>query len=114
MIDWEKFNETYQYYGREVVGEIIELWETDYDGRITELTKNIAERDFKALDDTAHSFKGTVVNFYDPEPVKFAYLLEKMGKLQIPDDGIEEVFEQLKIATEKLLIELKQHLKTLT
>ena len=114
MIDWGKFNEFYQYYGGDVLAEIIGLWEADYDDRIAELTKNIADRDFKALDDTAHSFKGTVVNFYDPEPVKFSYILERMGKKEIPVDGIEDVFEQLKIASEKLLIELKQHLKTIS
>ena len=114
MIDREKFNETYKHYGREILVDIIGLWEADYDSRIAELTKNIAERNFKALDDTAHSFKGTVVNFYYPEPVKFAYLLERMGKKEISDDGIEDIFEQLKVSSDKLLIELKQHLKTIS
>ncbi|MEI8047389.1 MAG: Hpt domain-containing protein [Bacteroidota bacterium] len=111
MIDWEKFNETYQYYGSEIVGEIIDIWVAEYDDRLTTLTKNIAERDFKALDETAHSFKGTVANFYDPEPVKYAYKLEQIGKVDIPDDDMEETFDQLKIASDKLLIELKEYRK---
>ncbi len=110
MIDWEKFNEIY-LYNSGIACEIIDIWVADYDDRLTELTKNIAERDYKGLDDTAHSFKGTVVNFYDPETEKYSYLLEQMGKRKIPDEGMEETFDKLKIAADKLLIELKEYRK---
>jgi len=145
MIDWEEFNNAYKYYGNELVIQIIELFingdenenSPSYNERISSITNAIAQKDYPGIKFHAHSLKGVVANFYDPEPKDLAGILEWMGTQHVndglgeevfqllldllakigvenTDEGITMIFEMLKVSADKLLIELKQHLKTIS
>lgn len=145
MIDWEEFNNAYKYYGNELVIQIIELFENgdkddnspSYNERITSITNAISQKDYLGIKFHAHSLKGVVANFYDPEPKDLAGILEWMGTQHVEDglskdalemlltsleeigvdntdEGMTVIFELLKIEADKLLIELKQYLKTIS
>ena len=47
IIDWEQFNENYQYYDEEIIREIIEDFLTESDERLVNLQKNIKDNDFE-------------------------------------------------------------------
>jgi hypothetical protein len=147
MIDWEEFNNQYKYFGNEFVVMLIELYikgdenenppSPSYDERISSITNAISQKDYPGIKFHAHSLKGVVANFYDPESKELAGILEWMGTQHVDDglgedvfelllaalakigventdEGMTVIFEMLKIASEKLLIELKQHIKTIS
>jgi hypothetical protein len=147
MINWEEFNNAYAYYGNELVIQIIELFVNgdenenppapSYDERISSITNAIAQKDYPGIKFHAHSLKGVVANFYDPETKELAGILEWMGTQHVndglgedvfklllaslakfgvenTDEGMTVIFEMVKVSCEKLLIELKQHLKAIS
>jgi HPt (histidine-containing phosphotransfer) domain-containing protein len=112
MIDWEKFNYTYQYYGNEVVCEIIDIFEEEYEERMATLEQNISGKDFANIKFNAHSLKGVIANYMDPEPVEHARKLEELGENKI-EEGLSESFEKLKLTSFTLLNELLKYRKTI-
>jgi HPt (histidine-containing phosphotransfer) domain-containing protein len=154
MINWEEFNNQYKYFGNELVVLLIELFingdenekppSPSYDERISSITDAISHKDYAGIKFHAHSLKGVVANFYDPESKELAGILEWMGTQYVDDgssdeakkameelltslnnslsekgvdntdEGMKVIFEMLKISAEKLLVELKQHLKTIS
>jgi hypothetical protein len=115
-----------------------------YDERIFSLTQAIAQKDYPGIKFHAHRLKGTVSLFYDHEAADLSGILELMGTQHVDegssedakkgredlltslnnslsergvdntDEGITVIFEMLKVSADKLLIELKQHLKTIS
>ncbi len=108
-----------------------------YKERINSITNAINQKDYPGIRFHAHSLKGVVVNFYDHETEELAGILEWMGTQHVNDGLSEEVFEKLitllkkmgvdntdegmavifellKISADKLLIELKQYLTTIS
>jgi len=113
MIDWEKFNDTYKHYGTEVVLEIIEILEEQFDELLPAIQQNITDKDFVALNNNAHKLKGGLLNFFDPEPVIYAYELELMGK-NGQENGMDETLGKLMFTAQELLSELRQYRATLS
>ena len=123
MINWEEFNNMYQYYGNDLVAAVIDMFvEGDkddipaapsYDERMIELKRNVEEKDFLELFSNACRMKGTIANFYDRDTYELAYKLQDMGESST-DTGLTEEFDKFKIAADKLLIELQEYRKTLT
>ncbi len=109
-IDWEQFNENFQYYDKETIHEVIENFFEESEERLSKLQKNIAERDFQKLSFNAHSLKSVLGNFMAPKPYELSRKLEEMGK-QETADHIEEVFLELKRVLYELMNELKEYLK---
>ncbi|MEI6061340.1 MAG: hypothetical protein WCR72_11570 [Bacteroidota bacterium] len=120
MIDWVEFNNQNQYYGKELLCEIIDLFEfgesgknDSYEARLKMLDEAIRQKDFKKINTTSHGLKSISGNFFDPVFTGLAKKLMVMGDEEI-EDGLSENFEQLKIAAANLLVELREYRKTLS
>ena len=107
VIDREKFIENFQYFDKEIVNDIINIFIDEYPERMSTLQKNVEEKDFEQLRFNAHSLKGVIANFVAPEPQELARTLEMKGKDNDPE-GIEDIFAQLKQQGDMLLEELKE------
>ncbi len=108
MINWEEFNEIYLQYGSDIVLTIIEELEIQYKEIPPILKKSILEKDFAGIKFYAHKIKGSVANFYDPEPVNYAGILEKMGNDEI-GEGLLDVYDKFIVATDNLMIQLLKY-----
>ena len=110
VIDWIQFNENFQYYDKEIISEIINIFFDEYDSRMSDLEKNIKERDFTSLAFNAHSLKSVIANYMAPKALELTRKLEEMGKNKT-EEGINELFDELKSTTKELVIELNEYLK---
>ena len=112
VIDWEQFNDNFQYYDKEVIKEVIYIFINEYDSRISNLQKDIDEKDYTNLAFHAHSFKGVIGNYMAPEVYELGRKLEELA-IAKSSEGIPELFDKLKIGSKDLLIELKYYLQNL-
>ncbi|MCX6287273.1 MAG: Hpt domain-containing protein [Bacteroidetes bacterium] len=105
MIDHQKLNQNFQYFDKETIIEIIDIFFSEYPERVEKITKNIQEGDFIQLKFNTHSLKGVVANFQDPLTIELSRKFDEMAKNHL-SSGLSQVFEELKSASEKLLEEL--------
>lgn len=120
MINWEEFNSNFQYYGNELICEIIDLFElgeegenNDYQARLDKLSMAIGQEDFFTINRTAHSLKSVIGNFYDPIPVALAGKIMELSDNNIME-GICEAFNELKPAVYSLAAELAEYRKQIS
>ena len=109
VIEWEKFNDNFQYYDKGIIIEVIDIFVNEYDDRIRKLQENIDENDFAKLAFNAHSFKSVIANYMAPKALELTRKLEDAANKNA-DDSIQQIFNDLKIASKELLIELKDYL----
>jgi len=125
MIDKLKFKEQFSYFDKEVVVEIINIFEEEYPGRMADMTRFIHAKNLTELRKAAHGFKGVIGNFeLDGDSYNLAKELEihahqfeeeeNAGKL-LSEDEKEIIFEQflktffaLKTTSYQLLLELTE------
>lgn len=105
MIDHVKLNQNFQYFDKETIIEIIDIFFVEYPERVEKITKNIQDGDFVQLKFNAHSLKGVVANFQDPVTIELSRRLDEMAKNQ-EKNGLDQVFADLKTACESLMNEL--------
>jgi HPt (histidine-containing phosphotransfer) domain-containing protein len=110
IIDWDQFNENFQYYDQEIIREVIGDFFAEADDRLVNLKKNIEDKDFVNLAFNAHSLKSVVGVFMAPRPHELAAQLEMMGKQQTAE-GLNDVFSELEIVIAALISELHAYLK---
>ena len=108
MIDWQKYNDMFQWYGKEVEIELIEVYQREFEDRMSRIAKNVKELDFEQLKFNVHSLKGTISNYYASEPVDLAKELEVKAK-EGTSEGLYELFERLEQSSRILLEELLAH-----
>lgn len=106
MIDKKQFLENFQYFDKEIVVEIINIFIDEYPERMETLRKNIDEKDFDQIKFNAHSMKGVVANFVAPEVQELARQLEIKGANKDPED-VEELFNRLKEKAGQVIEELE-------
>ena len=111
-IDWEQFNDNFQYYDNDIVKEVIYIFINEYDSRISNLQKDIEKKDYENLSFHAHSFKSVIGNYMAPTAYEFARKLEESAKNN-NEEEIIRIFPELKSSTEELLFELKNYLQNL-
>jgi len=109
-IDWAQFKENFQYYYKEVIKEVIDIFIGEYDSRISNLKKNIEENDFVNLAFNAHSFKSVIANYMAPKAYDLTRKLEDLAKNN-SNEGIDIIFTELMSETKELLLELTNYLK---
>ena len=63
MVNKQVFTDTYQYFDKSVIVEIIDIFIDECPDRLTTLEQNIKEANFDKLRFNAHSLKGVVANF---------------------------------------------------
>ncbi len=107
VINETSFKETFQYFDKSIVLEIIELFIAEYPERIAAIKNDIASRNFDSLKFNAHSIKGVIANFFATEPQKFARELETKGTHK-EGNGLEELVLQLDQSCLQLIEDLQQ------
>lgn len=105
MIDRQKLNQNFQYFDKETIIEIIDIFFSEYPERVEKIQKNVVDKDFNQLKFNAHSLKGVVANFQDPLTIELSRKLDEMAKNQ-QSAGLQTVFDDLNNACLKLLDEL--------
>ncbi len=106
LIDKAQFTETFQYFDKEIVGEIIEIFINEYSDRIKCIADSIESVNYDNLKFSAHSVKGVIANFVAPDVEQQARELEIMGTNKNMD-GINELFEKFKVSSAAMVEELK-------
>ena len=106
MIDKNVFMDTFQYFDKPIVVEIIDIFINEYPERMNTLRKDIENLDFNSLKFDAHSLKGVVSNFVAPEPQNLAKILELKGS-EKDSTELLETFSSLEKATADLVEDLK-------
>ena len=110
-IEWDQFNDNFQYYDIDTIREVIENFLEESEVRLNNLEKNIAENDFVKLSFNAHSLKSVIGNFMAPRPFELCRKLEELAK-QNSKENILEVFSELKKLIYELIAELKEYLQS--
>lgn len=115
MVNKQNFYETYQYFDKSVIIEIIDIFISEYAERFEKLSKNIAERDFQKMRFNAHSLKGVIANFSAPEPLELVRSFEKASAslLDTNGEGFNEALmisnmEEIRKATEIMARQLDE------
>jgi len=98
MVNKQNFYETYQFFDKSVIIEIIDIFISEYAERFEKLKKNIAERDFQNMRFNAHSLKGVVANFSAPVPLEMIRTYEKSAALMFENKG--EDFDEARMISE--------------
>lgn len=107
VIDRQLFEDSFKYFDKEIVAEIIDIFLNEYDDRLKAISDSIKAGDFKNLQFNAHSLKGVVANFAAPEVQERAKILEYKGSSE-DGENLTGVFEELKHLTLQLAEELKE------
>ncbi len=79
MVNKQVFNDTYQYFDKSIIVEIIDIFMEEGPGKIAAMEQNIQEANFDKLRFNAHSLKGVVANFSAPPAFEKVKELEKMA-----------------------------------
>lgn len=89
MVNKQAFTNTYQYFDKSVIVEIIDIFIDECPGRMTALEQNILEANFDKFRFNAHSLKGVVANFSAPSVFEKVKELEKAAAGLIEGDGFK-------------------------
>ncbi len=106
-IDKTQFVQNFEYFDKEIVAEIIDIFINEYPDRIISIAESIASKDYDNLKFSAHSIKGVIANFVAVDVEQMARQLEMMGT-EKNMDGVDELFEEFKISSAGLVEELKE------
>lgn len=90
---------------RELLGDLIELFEEYYPATLAKINVAVTERDFSSLREASHQLKGSVSNFHAVDARNTAFDLEKKGR-DCDFDGVEQLSDRLDAELTRLLNEL--------
>jgi HPt (histidine-containing phosphotransfer) domain-containing protein len=107
VIDQKSFLDTFQYFDKEIVVEIIDIFINEYPERMAALKKDIELLDFNAIKFDAHSMKGVIANFVAPIPQQLAKELEMKGSENDASD-LKRIYAELEIYGAELVEDLKE------
>ena len=114
MINRADFNNFVDLFDKKFFAEqIIDLFFAIFEDRITMIRRNVADRNFPELVESAHSIKSASGNFWDPVSLKDAETLVQMAR-EGQADGLDEAFQRFEQSMRLLLEELKVIRKELT
>ncbi len=107
VIDKVSFLDTFQYFDKSIVVEIIDIFLREYPERLEALKKDIEAGDYDALKFDAHSLKGVVANFVAEQTVSLARQMEyKAGDND--GNGLIALHQQLEQSVYNLVDDLKE------
>ncbi len=107
VINKAAFIDTFQYFDKHIVLEIIDIFLNEYEGRINAIHSDIECENLKALKFDAHSFKGVVANFMAEETMSIARELEHRAT-EGKNENLSELLASLKKSTEFLVADLME------
>ncbi len=102
-----QFIENFQYFDKEIVLEIIDIFLKEYSTRINTIADNIESCDYDNLKFNAHSLKGVIANFVAPKVERSARELEIMATKKNLD-GAKELFEEFRDRSSIMIDELAE------
>ena len=105
MINKEKFRENFQYYDKEVVVQVMDIFNNEYPQALEDLKHSISVLDFMKLNRRAHGLKG-VVAYMSPELSGLCHELEKKGAEQ-NSEGLQSTYKKLQEGILELVDDLK-------
>lgn len=85
---------------REFLKELVEIFKADFPEKLAGISRAIKEKDFKGLDETAHSLKGSSGNLGLTRVYELSWEIEKMGKAKNME-GANKTFKQLEEELER-------------
>jgi HPt (histidine-containing phosphotransfer) domain-containing protein len=116
MVNKQVFIDTYQYFDKSVILEIIDIFIDECPDRLVTLEQNIREANFDKLRFNAHSLKGVVANFSAPVAFEKVKYLEKTAADLVDNNGAgfnqEELLTNLATIKE-MVFEMMNDLKQL-
>lgn len=107
IIEKERFQENFQYFDKEVVLEIINIFIDEYPDRMNSIKENIDQEDYDQLRFNAHSLKGVVANFIAPEVQVLARTMEMKGNNKDMQD-INALYDELREKADVMIEELAE------
>jgi len=107
VINKAAFIDTFQYFDKPIVLEIIDIFLNESESRINAIRSDIESGNLNALKFDAHSFKGVVANFMAEETMSLARELEHRGA-EGKNEGLNELLALLEKSTEYLVADLKE------
>ncbi|MEA5111190.1 hypothetical protein SDC9_15552 [bioreactor metagenome] len=87
MVNKQVFLETYHYFDKSVIVEIIDIFLDEYQGKLEKLYNDVKSRDFTGLRFTAHNLKGVVANFSAPTLLEMVKNFEKSAAELVEHGG---------------------------
>jgi len=84
----------------EFLKELVEIVNADSPERLEQISRAIKEKNFNALNETAHSLKGSSGNLGLTRVYDLSWELEKMGKAKNME-GANKIFKQLEEELER-------------
>lgn len=106
VIEKQIFLDTFQYFDKAIVVEIIDIFLNEYETRLKNIKNAIDAKDFKTLKFDAHSMKGVIANFVADKPLQFAKELEMKGT-QGEGSDLEMLYTGLHASTIELADDLR-------
>ena len=85
---------------KEFLKELVEIFNSDYPQKLSTIYQAIKEKDFKSLNETAHSLKGAAGSLFLAKVYELSLELEKRGK-ESKIEGIENIYKKLEAELEK-------------
>lgn len=107
VINKVQFIDNFQYFDKEIVVEIIDIFLKEYPERMKSIADNIESCDYDNLKFNAHSMKGVIANFVAPKVEQSARELEIMAN-EKNLDGAKELFEEFKVSGSIMIDELAE------
>lgn len=107
VIDKQLFDDSFQYFDKEIVAEIIDIFLNEYNDRLKSISDSINQGNFQDLKFNAHSLKGVVANFAAPMVQEKAKMLEQKGTDE-DSENLSELYNELESLTLELVEELKE------
>mgnify|MGYP002629106725 CR=1 FL=1 len=101
-----QFRDNFQYFDKEIVLEIINIFIDEHSARINTISDSIKANDYDGIKFNCHSIKGVIANFCAPEVEEQAKKLELMGTNQ-NTEGIGDLFEDFKVSSSQMVDELE-------
>ena len=107
IIDREQFRDNFEFFDKEIVLDIINMFIDEYPERMQKIQKNIEEKNFDDLKFNAHSLKGVVSNFVAEEARAAAKKLEDKGANKDATD-LDELYQKLTQTVGQVVEELRE------
>ena len=105
VIDRDQFRDNFEFFDKEIVLDIINMFIDEYPQRISKIKQDIEEKNFEELKFDAHSLKGVVSNFMAEEARLAAKHLEDKGTNRDPEN-LDELYNILVLKNDLLIAEL--------
>ena len=107
IIDKDQFRENFEFFDKEIVLDIINMFVDEYPERMQKIKQNIDDKDFDNLKFNAHSLKGVVSNFVAEGARAAAKRLEDKGANKDESD-LDALYADLQQKTQQVIDELNE------